>query len=157
MQQKTTWMHYSIIGISVITLLFISCNKGEIEYKTTTNFIYKNLTSETIEVKLFDENSNNFKNYTILSNNELTVPLVQEGSQNGICQPFSFYPSVAQTATKVTIIFNSSNKCISYISGEGVLFVKDYDNFSESMYENSSNTLIYNIDNLELGLANTCN
>lgn len=159
MQQKTTWTHYSIIGISVITLLLllISCDKGETEYKTTTNFVYKNLTSEIVEVKLFNENNINFKSYTIQSNNELKLSLIQEGSKNGLCQPFAFYPSVAETATKVTLIFNSSNKCLSYLAGEGVLFVKDYDNFSENMYENADNTLIYNIDNAELGIATICN
>lgn len=150
--QKTTWMHYLIIGISlVISTLNTSCDKGEVDYLSTTNFVYKNLTSEPVELKLYDNTNTNFKNYSIGIGSEITISLKQDGGKTGIGQPFGF-PNEG-VATKVVIIFKSSNKCLA---NSKILSVKDYDNFSESMYNTSNNTLIYNIDSEELDLSTTC-
>lgn len=143
-------MHYLIIGISlVISTLNLSCDKGEVEYLSTTNFIYKNLTSEPLELKLYD--NDNFKNYSIPVSSEIKISLTQSGGKTGVGRPFGF-PNEG-TATKVIILFTSSNKCLA---NSKILSVKDYDNFSESMYNTSNNTLIYNIDNTELSNATTC-
>ena len=149
---KTTWMHYLIIGISlVISTLISSCDKGEVEYLSTTNFIYKNLTSEPVELKLYDNDNNNFKNYNIPISSEIKISLTQSGGKTGVGRPFGF-PNEG-TATKVIILFTSSNKCLA---NSKILSVKDYDNFSESMYNTSNNTLIYSIDSVELNNATNC-
>lgn len=40
-----------------------------------------------------------------------------------------------------------------FLECQGMLDVKSYDNFPESMCKKTNNTLIYNIDNEELDLA----
>ena len=158
MIQKITWMHFSIFGISAIALMvLISCGKGEIEYKTTTNFIYKNLTSEDVEIILYDKEDTKFQTYSIATNKEVEVVITGDGPKTGINRPFRLRDDVRYIATKVTIKFITSNKCLSFSSEEGLLNVKQYDNFSESMYNASNNTLIYNIDIVELTSAVICN
>lgn len=157
MLQKITWMHFLRIGISAIIILSTnSCDKGEVSYILTTNFIYKNLTTEQVKIILYDINGMNFKNYSIEPNREVIVSLTQDGSKTGVGQPFAFGSSIDKVATKAIIQFEASNKCLIFAEGKGILFVKDYDNFSESMYNTSNNTLIYNIDNNKLSNATTC-
>lgn len=151
MKQNINWMNFFHIGISAIFLLFTnSCDGEEIDYILTTNFVYKNSTSVPVELKLYDNTNTNFKNYSIAVDSEITISLKQEGSKTGIGQPFATNEGVA---TKVTILFTSHNKCLD---NSKILSVKDYDNFSESMYNTSNNTFIYNIDNTELINAVNC-
>ena len=150
--QRITWIHFLHIGISAIFLFFTnSCDKGEVDYILTTNFVYKNLTSQPVELKLYDNINKNFKNYSIPVDSEITISLKQEGGKTGIGQPFAY--TNEGVATKVIILFTTSNKCLA---NSKILSVKDYDNFSESMYNTSNNTLIYNIDSVELNNATTC-
>ena len=152
MKPKITWMHFLHIGISAIIILFTnSCDKGEVSYLLTTNFIYKNLTPEPVQLQLYDNTGNNFKNYTIPVDSEITISLKQSGGKTGVGQPFG-YPSEG-VANKVVIVFTSSRRCLS---NSKILSVKDYDNFSESMYNLSNNTLIYKIDSEEFDLATNC-
>lgn len=157
MQTKTTWTHFLHIGISALIILFTnSCDEGEVSYLLTTNFSYENMTSEQVKIILYDTNGINFKTYSIETNKEVSVSLTQEGDKTGLGQPFAFGNSTDKVATKAIIQFESSNKCLIFVEGKGILFVKDYDNFSENLYNISNNTLIYNIDNTELSNATTC-
>ena len=152
---KIFWINYITVGI--IALIFSSCDSGnKVDYNLTTNFIYKNLTTENVEIILFDKNSVSFKTYLIKSNEEISFSLKQEGDKTGLGQPFAFENDTRSIAKKVVIKFIVSNKCLSFSEAEGVLDVRKYDNFSESMYNTSNNTLIYNIDSVELNNATTC-
>jgi hypothetical protein len=149
--QKTIWINYLIISIS---LLLNSCDTIT-EYSLTTNFIYKNSTSENIEILLHNQDGVNFNNYIIKPNEDITVVITGEGPKTGVNSPFSTN-STSDSAAKVIIKFNGSNKCLTFLGGEGILNVKSYDNFTESMYNTSNNTLIYNIDQTELDKASAC-
>jgi hypothetical protein len=152
--QKTIWINYLIIGIS--TMFISSCDSGHtIEYNLKTDFIYKNLTSENIEIILLNEQGADFNHYTIKPNEETKIIISGDGPKTGINKPFSMNSST-NIATKVILKFLVTNKCLTFLEGEGILDVKSYDNFSESMYKKSNNTLIYNIDSGELDLATTC-
>jgi len=152
-------MRFLVIGISnlIMIILIISCSKGDVEYKNTTNFIYKNNSVESIMLQLFNSNNNNFKNYIVEPQKELIISTTLEGSPNGLNQPFAFNSNSNNVAIKVILKFNNSDKCKTYTEGEGVLFLKAYDNFSLDMYNSTNNTLIYIIDNQELNEAITCN
>nr|WP_315257639.1 hypothetical protein [uncultured Flavobacterium sp.] len=142
-------------GIIVFTLL--SCDGGhQIDYNLKTNFIYKNLTSEDLEIILYDKENTKFQTYSIESNKEIKILIERDGEKTGIGQPFRMENDSRYIATKVTIKFITSNKCLSFSTGEGLLNEKLYDNFSETMYNTSNNTLIYNIDSVELSNATNC-
>jgi len=150
-------LRFSFIALGMIVFIFSSCDGGhQIDYNLKTTFIYKNIVSENIEIILFDENNNSFNNYLIKPNEEIKVTINRDGAKTGIGQPFRMRDDSRYIATKVTIRFITSNKCLSFSLGEGLLNEKLYDNFSESMYNTSNNTLIYNIDSKELDLSTTC-
>ena len=151
--QKSIWLHCLIIGIS--TMLISSCTTHPPEYFITTTFIYKNLTSETITITLFNKDNTLINKYIIESNKEATIS-INDAQKTGIGQPFRFRENKTGTATKAILKFESTNKCLTFLEGEGMLDVKSYDNFTESMYNTSNNTLIYNIDSEELDLSTTC-
>ena len=146
---KTIWTHYLVIGINILVISFFifSCGDTTDEGNLNTYFVYKNLTSENVEINLYDEQNVNYKNYSILPNGEITISSVSYGTKNGIGEPF-------EGVEKIILRFTTSNKCI-----ENYFKLKDvklYDNFSENMYNSSENTLIYNIDSEEYNQAEDC-
>lgn len=151
--QKTIWINYLIIGIS--TFFVFSCTPHSPEYFITTTFVYKNLTSETITITVFNEYETLLNEYVIEPNKDATIS-INDGQKTGVGQPFRFRENKTGTTTKAIIKFKSTNKCLTFLEGKGMLDVKKYDNFSESMYNTSNNTLIYNIDQTELNLAIPC-
>lgn len=143
--------------IAFFLIILSSCDSGHsVEYNLKTNFIYKNLTSETVDIILYDKDGASFNHYPIESNKEVKIVIERDGAKTGIGQPFRMENDSRYIATKVTIKFITSNKCLSFSSGEGLLNEKLYDNFSETMYNTSNNTLIYNIDSVELNNSTTC-
>jgi hypothetical protein len=133
--------------VLVIVLFIFSCGDTEDEGVLTTHFVYKNLMPENVQLNLYDKQNTNYKNYSILPNEEISISLVSYGAKNGIGEPF-------QDVEKITIQFKDSNKCV-----ENYFKLKDvklYDNFSESMYNSSNNTLIYHIDGEEFEEAVDC-
>jgi hypothetical protein len=141
--------------IAFFLIIFSSCDT-QTDYNFKTNFIYKNLTSETIDIILYDKDGGSFNNYLIEPNKEISVLINSDGPKTGIGQPFRMRNDSRYIATKVILKFTLSNKCLNHLEGTGVLNVRAYDNFSESMYNTSNNTLIYNIDSEELDLAKPC-
>lgn len=148
---------FTSAAITIIVFTFSSCDSGNrIDYNLKTNFIYKNTVSENIEIILFNKNDISFKSYLIEPNKEIIVSLTQEGSKTGLGQPFALENDIRYIATKVILKFTLSNKCLTHLEGTGVLNVKSYDNFLESMYSTSNNTLIYNIGKEEFDFASQC-
>jgi len=157
MKTCTKILSFFFIALGMIVFVFSSCDGGhQIDYNLKTFFVYKNIVSENIEIILFDENNNSFNNYLIKPNEEIKVTINRDGAKTGIGQPFRMRDDSRYIATRVTIKFITSNRCLSFSSGEGLLNEKLYDNFSESMYNSSNNTLIYNIDQTELDKASAC-
>ncbi|MGC6479433.1 MAG: hypothetical protein ACON42_03540 [Flavobacteriaceae bacterium] len=150
MKPKIIWMHYLIIGINILLLLFFnfSCSDSDDEGSLTTYFVYKNLTPENIEIRLFNNQNENYKNYSIEVNGEVTISSVSYGHKNGIGEPF-------EGVEKIILRFTVNDICIeNYFK---LKEIKLYDNFKESMYNSSNNTLVYNIDSEEYEQAVNCN
>lgn len=150
MLQKTIWTRYLIIGINIllITFFIFSCEDVDDKGNVTTHFVYKNLTSENVELRLYNDQNLNYKTYSILPNGEITISSVFYGSTTGVGAPF-------QDAEKIILRFTVSNKCVeNYFKLKAVQL---YDNFSKSMYNSSNNILIYNIDDDEFSQAEDCN
>ena len=152
---KTLEFYFLLIGLIVFTLSACDDN-SQISYNLKTNFIYKNLTSENLELILYDEENTKFQTYSIPPNKEIEVVISGDGPKTGISTPFRMRSDSRYIAKKVIVKFIVSKKCLSFSEMEGMLNVKKYDNFSESMYNTSNNTLIYNIDSEELDLATPC-
>lgn len=148
-------LRFPFIALGMIVFILSSCDGGEIEYNLKTTFIYKNLTSENIEIILFNQEGVNFNQFIIKPNEDTKIIISGDGPKTGINKPF-WMNSSSNIATKVIVKFLSTNKCLTFLEGEGLLNEKLYDNFSESMYNTSNNTLIYNIDSKELDLSTTC-
>jgi hypothetical protein len=152
---KTLEFYLILIGMIIFTVS--ACDDiSQISYNLKTNFIYKNLTSEDLELILYDQENTKFQTYSIPPNKEIKVVISGDGPKTGISTPFNMRSDSRYIAKKVVVKFTTSNKCLSFSEMEGMLDVKKYDNFSESMYNTSNNTLIYNIDQTELNLAISC-
>ena len=141
-----------IISLLFITIALISLNSCRtIDYVVRTEYIYNNKTSQNILLKLLDTKDNNYKSYEIGKNTSLQIKIESEG-EKGIIKPFGndVYPS------KIVLVFIDENECITFENGNGLLNFKEYDNYTSSMLDSRNNTLIYNIDDVELNLANAC-
>ena len=109
-------------GIIVFTLL--SCDGGhQIDYNLKTNFIYKNLTSEDLEIILYDKENTKFQTYSIAPSKQVEVVISGEGPKTGINPPFWIRNDSRYIATKVTIKFIRG-----FIKG-GVLAVSTTQNY----------------------------
>ena len=155
-QQRIIWINCLVIGISIISTMFITaCSSPPPEYSVTTTYIYKNLTSETITISLFNEDNTLLNEYIIYPSEEELI-IIKDARKIGLVQPFRFRNNKYGTTTKLIIEFAANNKCLTFLEGQGILDVKSYDNFTESMYNKSNNTLIYTIDDAELNLSIPC-
>lgn len=56
MEQKASYVHYLIIGISSLTMSLSSCQQ-EIEYRLDTEFVFENQTEKTLLFSVRDPNS----------------------------------------------------------------------------------------------------
>ena len=123
MQQKTTWIGYLIIGINFVLLSIIlsSCSVND-DGSITTHFVYRNSTSQKVEINLFNEQNDNYKNYSINSNQEVLISYKYFGPKRGVGQPF-------KDAVKIVLKFTFSNRCI--VNYPKLMEVKQYDNFTE--------------------------
>ncbi|MRX40089.1 hypothetical protein GJU43_12450 [Flavobacterium sp. LC2016-23] len=155
-QQRIIWINCLVNGISTISTMFITaCSSPPPEYFITTTYIYKNLTSETITISLFNEDNILLNEYIIYPSEEELI-IIKDAGKIGLVQPFIFRNNKYGKTTNVIIDFAGNNKCLTFLEGQGILDVKSYDNFTESMYDKSNNTLIYTIDDSELNLSIPC-
>ena len=96
MQQKTTWMHYLLTGISVLTLLLISSCEGETEYRMTVDLEFINSTDSTISFDIYED---------ISSSNQSEVTLV----------PKSKSPTFSYEYSGVSEFVTPENCCNSFL------------------------------------------
>ncbi len=74
MEQKITWMHCLIFGISIFILLsFSKC--GDVDYRVRADFIYINETVHTIEI--ISE-----KPFTLPPNSDYVIKIDSDGGKN---------------------------------------------------------------------------
>lgn len=141
-----------LIKCLIIGTMLSSCTDTQPE-NDRIYFNYYNKTGEDLELKLFDENNFNFKNYDFPS--EVKSPLqidLKQDKGKGVGIPFLF--NDGQHAKKIVIVFKKSNKCL--VNYYKILESKYYDNYNENMLNTYGNYLDYTIDKEELDLATTC-
>ena len=143
MQQKTIWMLFLIIGISV---LFNSCSTRDIDTIKNVTYIYKNGTAYDLVLEVYD-NGVKFKSFSISPNKEVETGTSRDESPI----PFLFYEPTMKYGDSVVIRF-SNNHCLSYSrkSGSGSLGDKifdyrEYDNYTPDLENKSKYTLYYTI------------
>lgn len=131
-----------------MTMVLFSCRE-EHQKPIVTHFVYKNATPHAVELRL--TKASNTEVHTIAQNKSVqltNIETAEHTGDTGILHPFEGYE-------KVVIAFPDLNKCT--VNFEKIRNVKKYDNFSEAMYQNTENTLIYVIDDEELTVAANCN
>ncbi|MFI0428201.1 hypothetical protein [Mariniflexile sp. HMF6888] len=147
MIQKTTWMHYSIIGISSILFFLASACASDIDYVVKADFVYYNDTNYVIHLESSE---------TINPNDSLKIFFESDGSKNinetGYVPPYPF--------NEVSIIKYGESKCdflnsgIKAGQGEGPLGIQNYEyrKLSERYYE-----FKYHFTEEEYNQAENCN
>lgn len=133
----------------IFSFVFLLSCEDRNQNALKTHFEYKNLTQEDLELKLYKAEGQNPEIYTIQKNGSKTFTYTTDDVHGdpGVSTPF-------QDTYKIVIKFLATNKCVENFPKLKV--VQDYDNFSPEMYNNYENTLIYNIDNEEYAVSQTC-
>tara|TARA_B110000240_G_C13468981_1_gene440070 strand:- start:176 stop:691 length:516 start_codon:yes stop_codon:yes gene_type:complete len=122
MEQKTIWMHYLIIGISIVILSSLNSCSSEIEYKLDTDIIYKNETNYLIRYHQYDpEDNQKVFVFELDANSEKKIEIRGDGGNEnqgidnccqGILEGF-------QGNSSILIDYENNDKCLIYINGEG--------------------------------------
>lgn len=132
----------------MMLIFFTSC-RDEQQKALITNFEYQNKSAGPVELRLISEQGNEV--HPIAKNGSFKLARIEKAEHlgdTGLLHPFPGY-------TKVIIAFPDLNKCTA--NYDKILDVKRYDNFNETMYNNSENTVLYLIDEEELNAATNCN
>jgi hypothetical protein len=161
MQQKTTWIHYSIIGISIL-VLNLSCSKGEIDNSSTDTYTYKNQSGKNVLLKIYNTINNSSEEYSI--NYGDSKSFICKGNPG--TAPFYTIDGSLITSNLIEINFED-NKCLSFerdISdgitpddGEGLFNVTNYDNYATDFIGKSNYHLNYTISVDMYNQSETCN
>lgn len=135
-----------IFGISIV---FVSCEKDHEGSATNTDYKYKNLTTQKVELIVEEKITHNVQVYLLEPNQEkiFSMPCL-DGAGKGICEWFT-------SRNNLTFKFITDNKCL--VNYPKIYDARLYDNFSTDMYNHSENTLLYLIDAEEVNAATTCN
>jgi hypothetical protein len=150
MQQKIIWIRFLIIG--GIVSLFHSCGKTIVDenFYTETSYIYKNTTSENVIMRFYDSNGQSTSEDKTMTPSQ-EIKFVKSGEMGkGIIPPYT-------VTQKIVLYFVTSNKCVTYNSGDKIFNYEQYDNYNASMNNYTKNTIIFAIDQEELDIATTCN
>jgi hypothetical protein len=137
-----------LVIITSILIFFISCEKTDDNGVVRTYYQFKNNTTQSVELKLVDRTLETFETYVIEPNQEKTFLSECLGVGNkGICTDLT-------RLNKIQLKFLTDNTClIDYdkLNNESL-----YDNFSNEIYNTNNYTLIYLIDDEEVGDAVPC-
>jgi hypothetical protein len=125
MALKTIWMRYSIIGISILSILFFAeCSKSNIDYNVKAEYYYVNLSGHDITMDVFNSDKELIEQYSIKSSETLIFTLEGMGGAG----PFQYNSSITEIGDSIYLSFSG----IRYLT-----FVKDigYNIFWEEAYD----------------------
>lgn len=146
--QRIIWILFLTIG-----LISNNCCGDRVDFVLKTEYIYNNKTTQNIVIKLINSQDLVYKSYTINPNSSLNLLFESEGT--GILPAF-WIDNGNSKPTKIKVLFETDNKCITYQNNGGILNYKNYDNYNDSMNNNHKNTLLFDFDSSELSTATTC-
>lgn len=159
MQQKTIWINYLIIGISIlISTNFISCTK-HVDYLKTVNYVYKNDSGVDLLIEVYNSDNVMFKNYEVLNTHEIEINLNPTETPS----PFYFDGVGNKVGTKIIVKF-SDNNCLYFdrnsgvdIYGDKIFDIRKYDNYTSELLEQKEFTLYYTFTQDNYANAVDCN
>ena len=166
MQQKTIWMRYLIIGISLMSLFSVSrCKTNPVEPTIlTSNFVYINNTTESIDMSIYDRDLSFYREELVFSifkiQSKDSVKFQMKGEGEGI---FPFYlPDVGSISGDSAVISNGDKCIINYTKfkgirdGNGVFHLANYDNYSTELINEPNPTFYYTFDTEDFDKASNC-
>ena len=123
MEQKTIWIRYLIIGISIVILTSLkSCSSKQIEYKLDADIIYKNESNHPIRYYQYDsENNQRIFVFELDANSDKTIEIRESGGNKnqttdnccqGLLEGF-------QGDDSILIDYDNNDKCLVYTNGQG--------------------------------------
>jgi len=164
MQQQTTLMRFLLIGISSILLLMANrcATKPVVPTIITSNFVYINKTSKSIEMTIYDRelsfyrNELVFESFLIGSTDSISFQMKGEGI-------FPFYLPNEGSISGDSAIIKMTNKCIvNYTEferirdGIGIFHFPNYDNFSKELINQPNPTFYYTFSEKDFDEALEC-
>jgi hypothetical protein len=146
MQQKTTWMRYLTLGISVMIIFALLQCKGEVDYFVQGTYVYVNSTDSLIDVK------SGVYNFKIKPNDSHKIEQGGEGSEDVSAQ--NYVPPMISAVVKY-----GNEKCDTLDSGfkvgagEGITGISNYtsEKISKRHYK-----FTYTFTNLDYNKARPC-
>jgi len=150
MEQKITWMHYLIVGITICALSSISgCDKGEIDQIQQAEYVYINKLTKSLRFELYNSDFRSSYEFVLKSKDSITFVV------SGTPVAFPFADNEIQSRTGDSVVFQfEGGKCIHYIrnknsgtfGGDGVFNFEDYENYTLKMVGEKKYRLIYHIN-----------
>jgi len=154
MRQKKIWIICLSIGIGISLLMMSSCEKTTlVSYNYTVEHVFINHSGEDLTMRVYNYKNEMFKSF-ILENTDSIYTHVSQGSGPGI---FFFSSFSDEIGDSVVVKFND-DKCIIYDrdSRNGPFDVKEYDNYSDELIQQSHYTLYYTFTEEDYNLAVDC-
>ena len=155
MQQKITWSHCLIIGISLATIFLIRCDRLILsEDLKTIQYIYKNQTKYDLVMDVFSEERSLIDSYNIATKEQV----ISHTHESGGPSP-SFYASNTSSVGDSIVIKYSSDECVFWLRNfENRIFnPEEYDNYSEELLKEDEYQLVFSIIQSDLDQATDCN
>lgn len=158
MLQKTNWMRYLIIGISLL-ILSNSCKKRVGISIQRAIYTYHNSLSDTVRMEIYDGFSKSSSEYVILPS--ASRSFISEGE--GFAFPFNGGNTDSPQGDSIILRFN--DRCTTYLydrinianrNGSGIYNLTEYDNYSLGLVNQESYELFYSIDSTDYKRSVPC-
>ena len=161
MEQKTIWMPFLIIGISLFLLLTMSgCDKDDVEDPIQhAEYVYINQFNQTLRFELYDSVSNASQEFDLAINDSIIFKV------SGTPGAFPFTDNEVESRTGDAVVINfKDDKCTNYsrnrdsgiFDGDGVFDLSEYENYSKDLVDQNTYRLRYLIGEKDYLLAKDC-
>ena len=136
MLQKTTWMHFLLIGNFIV--LLSAC--GQVDYIKTVSYDYKNNSGQDLVMEVYNYKNKFIRSFAI-PDGDYVITNITRSEVPGV---FYFAPDKNKAGESVIIRFKN-NKCL-YLNknnNDRIFDIKRYDNFTEELIKQSEYRLTY--------------
>lgn len=153
MEQKTIWMPFLIIGISLTSTFLKSCD-DIVEPVKTVQYVYKNQTENDLVMDVFSQTSILIHSYNIKPNEQI-ISNTTKVEEPGLF----YYDSDTNKIGDSIVIKFSSEKCVFWTknNGDRIFSVSEYDNYSTELLKEKEYQLEFSITQSDFDQAVDCN
>ena len=148
MQRKTTLMRYLIIGISLVSIVFVGCSKTITDPVKTVSYSYTNDTDEDLTMEVYNKSGNLIKGYLI----GIGLTIVTNTTKSEVPAVFHYDTHIDSIGNSISIKF-TSGKCISWAGRDRIFTIKEYDNYSPELLRKKKYQLEFSITSSDLDQA----